>query len=64
MSSVPCAGLEVTYGEQRYNFSHCLTPALDGDQWLTPRPGCFNLGKEPPNPWIEDSGSLTAGLSI
>jgi hypothetical protein len=58
------AGLEVTQGEQRCSFSHCLTPTLDGDQWLAPRPGRFNPGKEPPYPWIWDSGGLTAGLSI
>ena len=34
-------GHEGTEGERRYSSTHSLTSALDGDAWLTPRPGRF-----------------------
>jgi hypothetical protein len=34
-------------GETRYSSILSLTSALDGGEWSTPRPGRFNLGKEP-----------------
>jgi hypothetical protein len=36
--------------EQRNSSTIALTSALDGDEWLTPRPGRFALGKETRHP--------------
>ena len=42
----PRTGHEDPEGEQRCTSTLSLTSALDGDGWLTPRPGRFTPGKE------------------
>ena len=41
----PRTGNEGPDGEYSYNSTHSLNSALDGDEWLTPRPGRFTPGK-------------------
>ena len=36
--------------EQRYSSTLSLTSALDGGEWSTPGPGCFNPGKKTRRP--------------
>ena len=40
-------GHEGPEGKQRYSSTLCLTPALDGSGWSTPRPARLTPGKDP-----------------
>jgi hypothetical protein len=42
----PRTGHEDPEAEWRYSSTLSLTSALDGGEWLTPRPGRFTPGKE------------------
>ena len=43
----PIAGHEGPEVEHRYSSTLCLTSALDGSGWSTPRPGGFTPEKDP-----------------
>jgi hypothetical protein len=43
----PITGHEGPEGEYRYSFAVSFTSELDGGGRSTPRPGRFNLGKDP-----------------
>jgi len=43
----PTTGHEGPEGEQKYNPTLSLTPALDGDGWLTPPPAALSPGNRP-----------------
>jgi hypothetical protein len=51
-------GHEGPEGEWRNSFTLSLTSALDGDEWSTPRPGCFTPGKKTRYPFHRKLGGL------
>ena len=49
----PQTGHKDREGNQKYSSTLSLTSALNGNDWSTPRRGCFNPGKEILDGWMD-----------